>query len=74
MSAASKPSKKTARPPKEEKRERGRPMVGGTGGAFRRTNLSLDEGSLAIAERIHENTSAAVRLALAYWDEKHPQK
>jgi hypothetical protein len=59
----------------EEKRGRGRPMLGavdGTGG-FKRANLSLDEGSLATAARIHSNTSAAVRIALAFWAEHNPE-
>jgi hypothetical protein len=58
----------------EEKRPRGRPMLGalsGTGG-FKRVNLSLDEGSLGVAGRIHENTSAAVRMALAFWAKHNP--
>jgi hypothetical protein len=59
----------------EEKRPRGRPMVGAPAdaGGFRRVNLSLDDTSLAIAAHIHGNTSAAVRMALAYWAEQHPQ-
>jgi hypothetical protein len=58
----------------EEKRGRGRPMLGalsGTGG-FKRVNLSLDDGSLEVAARIHSNTSAAIRMALAYWAEHNP--
>lgn len=58
----------------DEPRPRGRPMVGalsGTGG-FKRVNLSLDEGSLEVAARIHSNTSAAIRMALAYWAEHNP--
>lgn len=60
----------------EEKRPRGRPMLGapaGVGG-FKRANLSLDDASLATAARIHTNTSAAVRIALAFWAEHHPEK
>lgn len=59
----------------EEKRGRGRPMLGAVDGAggFRRANLSLDEGSLATAARIHSNTSAAVRIALAFWAEHNPE-
>lgn len=41
-------------------------------GGFKRANLSLDEGSLATAARIHDNTSAAVRIALAFWAEHNP--
>jgi hypothetical protein len=43
-------------------------------GGFRRVNLSLDDASLATAARIDKVTSAAVRIALAYWDEHHPVK
>lgn len=51
-----------------------RPTLGvlsGTRG-FKRTNLSLDDESLKIAERIHSNRTAAVRIALAFWAEHHP--
>jgi hypothetical protein len=61
----------------EEKRPRGRPMLGAPAdaGGFRRVNLSLDDTSLATAARIAPvNTSAAVRIALAYWAEHNPQK
>lgn len=41
-------------------------------GGFKRANLSLDDASLATAARIHGNTSAAVRIALAFWAEHNP--
>lgn len=76
--AAAKTPKKattsTSKAPEEEKRERGRPRVAGGGGEMRRVNLSLDEETLAIATRVHSNTSAAVRTALAYWAKHHPEK
>lgn len=55
----------------DEKRPRGRPAVVSEGG-YKRANLTLDEASLATAARIHENTSAAVRIALAFWAEHNP--
>lgn len=53
----------------EDKRPRGRPSIAADAGGFRRVNLSLDDTSLATAARIHPLTSAAVRIALAYWAE-----
>jgi hypothetical protein len=60
----------------EEKRPRGRPMLGAPAdaGGFRRVNLSLDDASLATAARIAPVTSAAVRIALAFWAEHNPEK
>lgn len=58
----------------EVKRPRGRPRIGGgdDGILTTRKNLSMDQASLEIADRIHGNTSVAVRIALAYWDEHNP--
>jgi hypothetical protein len=58
----------------DEKRGPGRPMLGAPAGAtgFRRVNLSLDDVSVATAARITPNTSAAVRIALAFWAEHNP--
>ena len=57
----------------EPKRPRGRPRTDGQDGAVQRVNLTLDAQSLAIAAAIHPHTSAAVRQALAYWAQQHPE-
>lgn len=56
----------------EAPRPRGRPTEAAGSGAFRRVNTSLYDEHLAIAARIHSNTSAAVRMALEFWALHHP--
>lgn len=58
--------------PEPPKRKAGRPAKAAGAGAWQRVNVTLYQEHIDIAKRIDSNVSAAVRQALDYWADQHP--
>ena len=59
--------------PEPPKRKAGRPAKAAGAGAWQRVNVTLYQEHIAMAKRIDSNVSAAVRQALDYWADQHPE-